>query len=214
MMQQSDSMFILEEYGDRFDMPDDGWYHKHVSSMDGRGKCRFHDAADWYPRPLPPYALYLFEEWLHIPLRLTPIFHIALWELLKPHWPLAIATPCTSAPGSRLKIGHRYVRLSLPAGYRVDSLLEDSRCHYCNGCGKLCWWGKQHDTDYCVLPQHTSELPAFVCNGDGLIVESSLRCAINKLGIGIIGWRSCSVCDTLKTIQADSLFDLQNKNLL
>ncbi len=211
MNSERGAMFILEEYGDQYDMPNDGHHDRDViSSHDGVGTCG-HDLLDWHPRPLPPLGLYFVEEWLCVPHLQTPIFHVALWEVLQPHWPLAVATPCTSAPRSPLKIGHRYVRLSVPPHYRVDTLLHDSKCHYCEGCNRLHWSGVQHDTDYCVLPADTNDVPAFVCDNEGLMVTPPLRREINNIGIGVTGWRSCVVFDEIKLLQKVAFFEMQQK---
>jgi hypothetical protein len=211
MNSEHGAMFILEEYGNKYDMPNDGFHDRDViTSHDGVGPCG-HDLLEWHQRPLPAIGLYLLEEWLCIPSLQTPIFHVALWEVLQPHWPLAVATPCTTAPRSPLKIGHRYVRLSVPPHYRVDTLLHDSKCYYCEGCNRLCWSGLQHDTDYCVLPADTNDVSAFVCNNEGLMVTPPLRREIDKIGIGVIGWRSCALFDEIKVLQKVAFFELQQK---
>lgn len=168
-------------------------YSEYIPKIYGRCKKCSRMVPTWYPSPAPTIRLWQETECLvqiwHVPF----VCHEALWDVIEPHWPDAVVTRCSSHPDSPLKIGERYVSLSLPRMYETTIRFPRGSTWQCEKCGRwVCsaGTGPYPDGRYVVLRPDQSDMGVFVQPSIGLLASQDVRRRIDRLGIGVLSWRS------------------------
>lgn len=153
-------------------------------------KCRC-TTPRWYPQPAPTVRLHLIDETLVIPLVGVPVIHMALYDVLRDDWPEVQVTRCSSHPRSKLKIGERYVSLSVPPRNYVELLYplgKPEQCILCKRWKNLMGFGAK-DPYVAPTPEQYGREVAYISHiSNDLLISPHLRESIVRLGIGTIGW--------------------------
>ncbi|MEK6701661.1 MAG: hypothetical protein AABZ53_05320 [Planctomycetota bacterium] len=150
----------------------------------------------WYPREAPTVRLHLVEECTRIGLLGLPVLHESVFDVLRPYLPDALATRCSSNPASPMKIGSKYVALSMPDRYWINIYRKTSRPWLCTKCNRwLVPLGALNDRlQYCALePDQRDQCAFFRRSGFDLVVSAGLRAAIESLDLSEIGWQSIRI---------------------
>lgn len=176
------------------DDPTDGYsYACEVIPKESRCKgCQFL-LIDWHPKPPPTVRLMLSAEELQVGLLGMPVLHEAFFEIIRPFWPEAMVTRCASHPKSELKIGERYLSLSLPEKYTTWILHPSGRPWQCSQCKR---WiqGPGHRDPYIALHAEQEDGVVFTePTGAYLMMYAEMRRRVQSLGIGTFAWESIPV---------------------
>lgn len=147
----------------------------------------------WYPQPPPAVKLYVAVEVLETFLLGPFIIHEQLFDVLRPYWPDAVFTRCTSHPESPLPIGDKYLSIGLPARYYTSLRVPiQGAAGYCDLCGATGGW--PHAQAYHYLRDDQRGIRAFCTERTFLAVTEDLKVEISmKLSEFAFDWRCFEV---------------------
>ena len=187
MRRELGAMFMLQDYAEPFDGGD---YELTCTVKPESSLCQrcFFLRNDWYPKRAPKVVLHMHEAAMCIPHLGPPIIHEAMWDVLCAHWPKAKATRCVSQPASPLKIGEKYVCLSIPQAYRISPLSPRSTYWMCKACERIVVSLGNAPGAYLVMTQEESENIPLRWDNNYFYMTMPLRRAVDKLKISEHGW--------------------------
>jgi hypothetical protein len=152
----------------------------------------------WYPKPPPTVRLHLSYQALQVVGMGVMVVHEALFDILNREWPDALTTRCSSHPQSPLRIGERYLAVSVPPRAKIDVYNEGGSFWQCKACQNWVFGGGPWINRYTVFRDDQLDLNVFNDTSQSLYVRPSVRDQIEAIKLSRIYWQKIAIKESLK----------------